>query len=235
VLLNLYNQKKNPVFLVILSLIEAVKEEKIGQDVKDLLAPYVGGYPLAMDLSNYQLLNSKLKAKEKESQQEKEKKVEVISAQKAQIIHNLSAKDQFKLAQEYKLVNEAIYTMLVGSNSIIRNFEKTFRKINFASEQRFFVAEQVKSSLNRWHNYDKKFEDFHKGYVQTLEESARKGYLPAVEELEDLYSPQGVFLPHNVIPSAEKTTFYAQLKDILTNEDLGLMERATKFQEAYKK
>ena len=239
-LLNLYEQMNNPVFLVVLSLMLESKEAEASEDIDSLLTQYQDSYAPAMDLKVHQLLKTKnlsteqeyamdssiyipqgnckewviptdgynanghffnskkdalefqksLVALNKALEEKKQERIKDISAQKMKIIDDLAAKDQFDLAQEYKVVQEALYT-----------------KFKYSGGNQPFQA----------------------GYIMTLEKSAEKGFLPAVEELQSLYSPQGT------LPSAEKAAFYGQIKNILTNEDLGIMEKVAKFQEAAKK
>lgn len=239
-LLNLYKQMENPVFLVVLSLMLEGKETEASEDIDSLLTQYQDSYAPAMDLKVHQLLKTKnlstqeeyamdssiyrpqyqrtqwllptngyinggylfdtqeeainfrksLVALNKALEEKKQERINEISAQKMKIIDGLAAKDQFDLAQEYKVVQEALYT-----------------KFKYSGGNQPFQA----------------------GYIMTLEKSAEKGFLPAVEELQSLYSPQGT------LPSAEKAAFYGQIKNILTNEDLSLLERVAKFQEAVKK
>jgi|GEM_PF-2579123 len=278
-LLNLYEQMKNPVFLVVLSLMLEGKETEISQNVNSLLAQYQDSYAPAMDLKIHQLLNAKnlseedicaiqmgvyapqpqygrkrwtlptngyvtagyefdtkseavaykesLIALNKKLEDEKQQKIQEISTQKMEIIDALPAKEQFDLAQESKMVKEAIGTIFGGQSIVL--LKKASQNTGLSSQQRGAVNKRLNESLNSMFSKDGKFKLFQEGYSLALEKSAENGFLPAVEELQDLYSPQGA------LASPEKAVFYGQIKDILTNEELGLLERVAQFQEAFKK
>lgn len=231
-LLNLYDQMNNPVFLVVLSLMPRRKAETVSQNVHDLLTQYQDNYAPALDLKIHQLLNTKNLNEEDEFAMKS--RIYIPQHPRKEWVIPTDAYNRnghyFKSKQAALVFQES----LVALDKKLE--EEKQQKIQELSTQKMVIIDALsaKDQFNLAQEYQLitqalKLERFLDGYRLVLEKSAEKGFLPAVEELQELYSPQGV------LPSPEKAAFYGQIKDILINEELGLLEKAAKFHDAFKK